>query len=46
MYSAEVLLSLVVFVGMWGVNYKALKCESSIKGQEKLEFVETFLDAS
>lgn len=46
MHSAKVPLRLGVFVGMWGANYKSLKCESYIKGQGKLEFVETFLDAS
>lgn len=43
---AKVQLSLVALVGMWGANYKSLKYESCIKGQKKLEFVETFLDAS
>lgn len=46
MHSAKVLPRLVVFVGMWGANYKSLKCESYIKGWGKLEFVETFLNAS
>lgn len=43
---AKVQLRLVVLVGMWGANYKSLKYESYIKGQKKLEFVESFLDAS
>jgi len=46
MHSAKVLLRLVVSVGMWGANYKSLKCESHIKGWKKLEFMESFLDAS
>lgn len=43
---AKVQLRLVVLVAMWGANYTSLKYESYIEGQKRLEFVESFLDAS